>query len=121
MLTRNPIFRHSGPGVYHGLLAFSNQTVGDSVIDSANLLPYPAVALDAEIANRGNGDQHTVAEIPLSIGLTEFHFLLLYRDRVMGISSLDDRVVFEEVLPLVSLKISFPQGELKHVPVHVTT
>ncbi len=41
-----------------------------------------------------------VTEIPLSIALTEFHFILLYQDRVMAISSLDDQVIFEEALPL---------------------
>lgn len=88
----------AGPGVYHGFLSFGAQEVGDSVIDSANLLPYPAVALDEDVEGMNAGG--TVAEIPLSISLTEFHFILLYRDRVMGISSLDDRVVFSESLPL---------------------
>jgi hypothetical protein len=91
----------TGPGVYHGLLSFAEQEGADTVVDSANLLPYPAVALEEDEAeSAANGGGGTVAEIPLSIALTEFHFLLLYRDRIMGISSLDDRVVFEEVLPL---------------------
>lgn len=46
------------------------------------------------------GREETVAEIPLSIALTEFHFILLYRDRIMAISSLDDKVIYEEALPL---------------------
>lgn len=92
----------TGPGVYHGLLSFADQNVGDSVVDSANLLPYPAVALEEGEASSldGAGGDGTIAEIPLSIALTEFHFLLLYRERIMGISSLDDRVVFEEAVPL---------------------
>ncbi|EPQ27167.1 uncharacterized protein PFL1_05448 [Pseudozyma flocculosa PF-1] len=109
----------TGPGVYHGLIAYNDQGVGDSVIDSANLLPYPAIALDVDHSGRGGGGgggngtgtgngngagagagQQTVAEIPLSIALTEFHFVLLYQDRVMAISSLDDQVIFEEALPL---------------------
>lgn len=73
-----------------------NQDVGDSVIDSANLLPYPAVVVDDSNPTGGN----TVAEVPLGIALTEFHFVLLYSHRVMCISSLDDRVVFDEILPL---------------------
>lgn len=89
----------TGPGVYHGLLSFVGQDVGDSVIDSANLLPYPAFVVDDNDSTAANG-RNTVAEIPLSIMLTEFHFVLLYQDRAMGINTLDDRVVFEESLPL---------------------
>lgn len=77
------------------MLSYGDQQVGDSIIDSANLLPYPAVAMEAQ-----NGQEETVAEIPLSIALTDFHFILLYRDRVMAISSLDDQIIFQESLPL---------------------
>lgn len=87
----------SGPGIYHAFLNFANQGVGESVIDRANLLPYPAVILDEQDAAR-----NAVTEVPLGIALTEFHFVLLYAGRVMCISSLDDRVVFDEPLPLKS-------------------
>lgn len=87
----------TGPGIYHGILSFHDQQVGDSVIDSANLLPYPAMALDSQ---DDQGREETVAEIPLGIALTEFHFILVYRDRIMAINSLDDRVIYEEALPL---------------------
>lgn len=108
----------TGPGVYHGLLSYPpDATAGDSVIDSANLLPYPAIAIEDEsnanttkqrnrMSTLSNGDDNDyrngapITEIPLSIALTEFHFILLYQDRVMAISSLDDQVVFEEALPL---------------------
>lgn len=111
----------TGPGVYHGLLSYpSNATAGDSVIESANLLPYPAIAIEDEgnanpnkrrcrISTTSNGDDSgfgngaaPITEIPLGIALTEFHFVLLYQDRVMAISSLDDQVIFEEALPLKS-------------------
>lgn len=36
------------------------------------------------------------------MALTEFHFLLLYRDRVLGISNLNQQLAYEELLPLVS-------------------
>ncbi|SPO29308.1 related to DigA protein [Ustilago trichophora] len=109
----------TGPGVYHGLLSYpQDATAGDSVIESANLLPYPAIAIEDEnsnsptkrrsrISTASNGDDNgfghgaaPITEIPLSIALTEFHFVLLYQDRAMAISSLDDQVVFEEALPL---------------------
>ncbi|CDS81881.1 related to DigA protein [Sporisorium scitamineum] len=107
----------TGPGVYHGTLFYpADATAGDSVIETANLLPYPAIAIEDEnsatptkrrsrISTASNGDQSAfggapITEIPLSIALTEFHFVLLYQDRVMAISSLDDQVIFEEALPL---------------------
>lgn len=43
-------------------------------------------------------------EQPRSMVLTEFHFVLLYSDRIRIIGRLDDRVVHEEVLDLVSLR-----------------
>ena len=38
---------------------------------------------------------------PLSLSLTEFHFILLYKDRILGICSLNDRLAYEESLPIV--------------------
>ena len=37
----------------------------------------------------------------MSLSLTEFHFILLYKDRILGIRSLDDKLAYEEVLPIV--------------------
>ena len=59
----------------------------DDFVDSPQLLPYP------------NLESH--APQPLSISLTEFHFVLLYKDRVVGICNLNDALVYEELLPLV--------------------
>lgn len=87
----------TGPGVYHASLKFSDQDVGGSVIESANLLPYPAVVGEEDDPPADGG---AVAEVPSGIALTAFHFVLLYSNRVMCIGSLDDRVVFEETLPL---------------------
>ncbi|CAO1622916.1 unnamed protein product [Sympodiomycopsis kandeliae] len=89
----------TGPGVYHGLLSYVNQDVGESVIDSANLLPYPTF-VDEDRLSGTPGTNTAAPQTPLSIMLTEFHFILLYSNRVMGISTLDDRVAFEEELPL---------------------
>lgn len=69
----------------------------DDFVDSASLLPYPSF----EISHSSN---KVVA--PLSIGLTEFHFLLLYQDRVAAICNLNEELVYEEMIPLVRLKQS---------------
>jgi len=80
-------FQCVGPGIYHGSLNL--ETEAEDHIDTAALLPYPAFA--------GND----VPEVPLSLSLTEFHFILLYKERVVGICNLDDRMTYEETLPLV--------------------
>lgn len=40
--------------------------------------------------------------MPISMALTEWHFVLLYEDKVRVIGLLSDKVVFEEQLDLVS-------------------
>ncbi|KAF9362080.1 hypothetical protein BGX26_004165 [Mortierella sp. AD094] len=80
----------TGPGVYHGNLIFGSQN--DSVIDMPQLLPYPATRLDP--------DTSAVSEVPIAIALTEFHFILLYRERVRAVNQLNDQIVFDELIPL---------------------
>ena len=36
------------------------------------------------------------------MAVTEFHFVLLYKDRIAAICSLDERLAYEEVMPVVS-------------------
>jgi vacuolar protein sorting-associated protein 18 len=40
---------------------------------------------------------------PVSMALTEFHIVLLYSDRIAAMSLLNESLVYEEVLPLVSI------------------
>ncbi|KAF5384929.1 hypothetical protein D9615_001406 [Tricholomella constricta] len=77
----------TGPGIYHGTLNFESKS--EDFIDSAQLLPYLSVSADAD-----------TAETPQSIALTEFHFILLYKDRIAGVCNLDDQLKYEESLPL---------------------
>ncbi|CAO3584041.1 unnamed protein product [Absidia cylindrospora] len=83
----------AGPGIYHGDLVFGSQNVGDSVIDNVQLLQYPSVPSDEEAGQ-------LVLESPISVALTEFHFVLLYKDRVRAICQLNDQIVYEEMVPL---------------------
>ncbi|KAG6862426.1 hypothetical protein C0995_011866 [Termitomyces sp. Mi166 len=76
----------TGPGIYHGVLNFESKS--EDFIDAAELLPYPSLV------------PKTDPEIPHSIALTEFHYILLYQDRIAGICCLDDQVKYEESLPL---------------------
>ncbi|KAF9902355.1 hypothetical protein BX616_001970, partial [Lobosporangium transversale] len=83
----------TGPGIYHGNLVFGSQNVGESVIDAPQLLPYPATRLEVDSTT-------TVSEIPIAIALTEFHFILLYKERVRAVNQLNDQIVFDELIPL---------------------
>ncbi|RCH94208.1 hypothetical protein CU098_004601, partial [Rhizopus stolonifer] len=83
----------TGPGIYHGALVYGSQNVGDSVIDDVQLLQYPATPSDDESGQ-------LVTEIPISVALTEFHFVLLYQDRVRAICQLNDQIVYEEMIPI---------------------
>ncbi|THH33502.1 hypothetical protein EUX98_g626 [Antrodiella citrinella] len=77
----------TAPGIFHGSLNF--ESTSDDFIDGAQLLPYPDFP-----------DSDTESGPPASMALTEFHFMLLYKDRVMGISCLNEELVYEEILPL---------------------
>ncbi|CEG66164.1 hypothetical protein RMATCC62417_02794 [Rhizopus microsporus] len=83
----------TGPGIYHGSLVFGSQNKGDSVIDDVQLLQYPATPSDDEF-------RKPVVDIPISVALTEFHFILLYKDRVRAICQLNDQIVYEEMIPV---------------------
>lgn len=85
----------TGPGVYHGNLVFGSQNAGDSVIDTPQLLPYPATRLELDASS-------AVSEIPIAIALTEFHFILLYKERIRAVNQLNDQIVFDELIPLVT-------------------
>jgi hypothetical protein len=70
-----------GPGVYYGDLIFGSQNPGDSVITDTSLLPY----------NPGESP-------PFSLILTEFHVLLLYKDKIQAVSVLNKEIMWEESL-----------------------
>lgn len=79
-------------GIYHGNLKIDAES--EDHIDNAQLLPYPGLL--------GLG----VNDFPLSLASTEFHFLLLYKDRVVGVCNLNDRMTYEEQLPIVRAPFS---------------
>ncbi|KAI6047775.1 Pep3/Vps18/deep orange family-domain-containing protein [Pisolithus marmoratus] len=80
----------TAPGIYYGTLNFE-QSVDDH-IDSTQLFPYPSLS------------QHPTStaspQVPVSIALTEFHLVLLYKDRVIGICTLNGKQSYEDVVPL---------------------
>lgn len=84
----------SAPGIYHGTLNFDPNS--DDHIDSTQLLPYPSLSSPESFASQPH------LEVPASILLTEFHFILLYKDRIAGICTLNGKQTYEDVIPLVS-------------------
>ncbi|KAG2188073.1 hypothetical protein INT44_000824 [Umbelopsis vinacea] len=82
------------PGIYHGNLVFGSQNPGEHVIDNAQLLQYPTNPLES--------GETQVDSVPLSIAMTEFHFILLYKDRIRAICHLNDEIVYEEMINLAA-------------------
>lgn len=78
-----------GSGIYHGTLNF--ESTSEDFIDAVQLLPYPSLTTGVE-----------GPETPQSIALTEFHFILLYNDRVAAVCNLNEKLTYEETLPLVT-------------------
>lgn len=63
-----------------------------------HLFRYPAVSPEDSLGK-------LVTETPISLALTEFHFLLLYKDRIRAVCQLNDQIVYEEMIPVVRVKI----------------
>ena len=80
----------TGSGIFHGSVNFDSNT--DDLVDGVKLPAYPT------FSDTPPGQ----TDVPLSMAVTEFHFVLLYKDRIAAICSLDERLAYEEVMPVVS-------------------
>ncbi|CAK1547432.1 unnamed protein product [Leptosia nina] len=72
------------PGIFYGQLDPTSQQNSNSLFTQSELINYPS--------HEGDGKETT----PLSFVLTEFHALLMYSDRVKGISLLNQELVYED-------------------------
>ena len=70
----------TGKGVFHGKLQFGSQCPGDNVI-------VESAYRTCEAADHSK---------PVSLAVTEFHFLLLFHNRLQVISRLSDKVVWDK-------------------------
>ncbi|CAL1716063.1 unnamed protein product [Somion occarium] len=86
----------TAPGIYHGTLNFDSPS--DDLIDSAELLPYPVFPSSPSLSPTRRTPE--LGAPPASMSLTEFHFVLLYKDRVVALSNLNEQLTYDEVLPL---------------------
>ncbi len=89
-------------GVYYGGLSFGSQSApGDRVVEEGNLLDPPVYpdleAMQAnEAAGRGVGDPRNRPRLsPVSMVLTEFHVLLLFKNRFVAINRLSKQPVYD--------------------------
>mmetsp|Transcript_59942 Transcript_59942/g.141174 ORF Transcript_59942/g.141174 Transcript_59942/m.141174 type:complete len:974 (+) Transcript_59942:154-3075(+) len=71
----------TGPGIYSGSFSFGSQNAGDSIIHDYKLIPY---------SNAVHGS-------PLSLLSTEFHWFLLFPDRLQVINQLTQEVAWEHM------------------------
>ncbi|OMJ07729.1 Vacuolar protein sorting-associated protein 18-like protein [Smittium culicis] len=69
-------------GVYFGSLSYGSHQAGDSVIESANLIPYS-----------DNPD-----DLASHVLLTEFHVLVLVNNHIKAISRLNGDIVYDEII-----------------------
>lgn len=90
----------AAPGIYHGALNYGSNS--DDLIDAAQLLPYPS---STQPPISPGHDAPISSQIPTAIALTEFHFILLYKDHIAGICNLDEKLTYEEIIPLVNIAL----------------
>ncbi|QRV76011.1 vacuolar protein sorting-associated protein 18 [Ceratobasidium sp. AG-Ba] len=92
-------------GLFYATLSTARPMSGDSssqdLLDASSLLPYPTTLSDGTTAlARSPGSTTSADSFPIGVVLTEFHFLLLMKDRVIGFSRLDESLVYDEIIPL---------------------
>jgi len=116
----------TGAGIYYGKLSFGSQDQpGDRVVDDGKLLAYPEYPdlspPPSSLSSSPHRRSHTLtasssfsapsssssSSTPVSLALTEFHFLLLMRNRLVAINRLSEEIVFEQVFDVNTY------GELK--------
>ncbi|KAI8064792.1 vacuolar protein sorting protein 18 [Gilbertella persicaria] len=81
----------TGAGIFHGYLDFTEKN--NRLMDSARLLPFPPTRYDED-------NDCLIADTPISILVTEFHFILLYPSFVRALCRLNQKMVYEEPIVL---------------------
>ncbi|BEI91213.1 uncharacterized protein CcaverHIS019_0400330 [Cutaneotrichosporon cavernicola] len=91
-------------GLYYSALS---PTPTSEILYQPSLLPYPpAPVVDAPPAATFRRNAPPVTEtpvpVPISCAVSEWHWLFLYADRIVAVSRLSEKVVWDEPLPLSS-------------------
>ena len=123
-------------GILHGQLMFGSQNAGDSVVKDTKLLDYAmktrggnngggsgsgsGIGSNISSNSSGSGDSKgpsTERGALLSMTVTEFHFLLLYQNRLCACTRITHEIVYEqELLPEIHGRaqglVRDPRGQL---------
>lgn len=83
-------------GIFHGSLKYASASPPDDMLDGPQLRTYQELQSLDKVSLQPDAQL-----LPLSMGMTEFHFILLYSDRVVAVRRLDYKIIYEELLPLV--------------------
>ena len=87
------------PGLYTSEIAVAN---GTDILTKPSLLPYPTSGEASQPAFNRSNKPNSAEPLPLGIAISQWHWLLLYSDRLVGISRATEKVVFEESIHLAS-------------------
>jgi hypothetical protein len=85
----------TGKGMYTGELVFGSQKAGESVINNSKLVSYPE-----NNSKSNNKASKSLETVPLSVAITQFHILLLYKKKIKAMCNLDNLIIYEEDIPL---------------------
>ncbi|EAL21567.1 hypothetical protein CNBC6050 [Cryptococcus deneoformans B-3501A] len=89
----------TAPGLYTSSLS---SAPSNDILLRPSLIPYPIFDDSAlhDFAPRPAPSSPSLPAIPIAVAVTQWHWLLLYSDRVAGVSRENEKVVWEEKLPL---------------------
>ena len=78
----------TAPGISYGKMYFENQQPGDSVSQEMELLIFPEMMTDKKAP---------VVSYPVSLVVTEFHWIVIYDNKIQAINQLNEDVTWKEV------------------------
>ncbi|ODN76696.1 hypothetical protein L202_05330 [Cryptococcus amylolentus CBS 6039] len=87
----------TSPGLYTSSLS---EGPANEILNRPSLLPYPASEEEPAGFSRHITPSAAVPAVPIDVAITRWHWLLLYPDQVVAISRENEKLVWEERLPL---------------------
>ena len=95
----------TGVGLYTGRIQYNNSG-GSGTIADPKLLPYPSFSTSNTkslnpndintTTSNSSSNTTTVTPVPLGLAVTPFHYLLLYRQRIVAVSRISHSIIFEQ-------------------------
>jgi hypothetical protein len=81
----------TAPGLFHGSINSAKSSGDDSIFSDATLVPYASLF------------SPVTKEKPILPELSQFHVLVLHENHLVAVNRLNNRIVFKEPVPTVSL------------------